>query len=313
MPSKSELQNLLRKMGGTPESGDSVDETIKKISEVYEPGGGGSGLPEGGSVGQILKKKSSAEGDAEWADESGDNVDYVTFTVIKSPYSCTADKTYQEVKAGLDNGKIYFALVKGDYFTTRTSPGPNVWNLEYINSNEIMFSRSIKDGEDSYQGVIKIDRKNVILRADGTAVTISSTDRYAMPKDNVKYLHLWCNNDDTYQDSPTGTFSIESDYGDISGLFEDADSSKATVKLHYGKLNYEPGASPDNTEIYELVSASTTNDSETPVITIAFQTISMRNGTPVLKTVTITDTADTWDSLENATVTYSEVSLGGSN
>ena len=41
MSSKYELQNLLRKMGGTPGSGDNTDETIKKITEVYEPGGGG--------------------------------------------------------------------------------------------------------------------------------------------------------------------------------------------------------------------------------------------------------------------------------
>lgn len=307
MPSKSELQNLLRKMGGTPESGDSVDETIKKISEVYEPGGGGSGLPEGGSVGQILKKKSSAEGDAEWADENGGNVDYVTFTVNKSPYSCTADKTYQEVKAGLNNGKIYFALVKGEYFANGTSYGrPNVWNLEWISGSDITFYRSIKNPNASDDNHITIEYQRVSLLADGTARAAITNDGYATPKDCVKYLKLLCNDDDTYQDAPTGTFSVESDYSDIYYLFEDVDSRKVTTKLHYGKLNYEPGASPDNTEVYELVSALTTNDGETPVITITFQTISMRNGTPVLKTVTVTDTAYAWDSLENATVTYSE-------
>lgn len=309
MPSKSELQNLLRKMGGTPESGDSVDETIKKISEVYEPGGGGgSGLPEGGSAGQIVKKKSSAEGDAEWADESGSNVDYVTFTVNRTPYSCTADKTYQEVKAGLNNGKIYFALVKGEYFANGTSNGrPNVWNLEWISGSDITFYRSIKNINARNDNYITIEYQRVSLLADGTSRAEITNDRYATPKDHVVYLKLLCNNDDTYQDTPTGTFSVESGYGDIYDLFEDVDSSDVTIKLHYGNLNYEAGASPDNTEVYDLVSALTTNDGETPVIAITFRTISMRNGAPVLKTVTVTDTAYTWDSLENATVTYSEI------
>lgn len=303
MPSKSELQNLLRKMGGTPESGDSVDETIKKISEVYEPGGGGSGLPEGGSTGQVVKKKSSAEGDAEWADES---VDYVTFTVNKTPFSCTADKTYQEVKAGLNNGRIYFALVKGEYFANGTSYGrPNVWNLEWISGSDITFYRSIKNPNASDDNHITIEYQRVSLLADGTARAAITNDRYATPKDCVKYLELLCDNSGEYQDSPTGTFSVYTDaYGDISDIYFDV-TGNVTIELCYGNISLEGGGRPANYEEYELVSASCTNG-ETEVITLTFRTISMRNGTPVLKTVTITDTAYSWDSLENATVTYSE-------
>ena len=286
-------------------SGGTQGQVLKKASNTaYETAWGDvHDLPSGGSSGQVLKKSSASDYAAEWA---GESVNYVTFTVNYSPYSCTADKTYQEVKAGLDNGEIYFALVKGDYFTRGTSPGPNVWNLAYVRSSDITFSRSIKNTNRGGNSSIAIENQSVFLRSDGTASTTVSYDFYARPKDHVKYLELLCDNSGEYQDSPTGTFSVHTDdYGDISDIYFDANGN-AVIELYYGNINLEGGGSPANYEEYELVSASCTNG-ETEVITLTFRTISMRSGTPVLKTVTVAEQSGSWDSLENATVTYSEV------
>lgn len=154
MPSKSELQNLLRKMGGTPESGDSVDETIKKISEVYEPGGGGgSGLPEGGSAGQIVKKKSSAEGDAEWADESGLKVSCTTVN-----NRITADKTYEDIAEALTNGINVIAVLDNQFYL-----------LYYINEQESNSNIQFAHYEQKkLSGYIKHIMSKLIFKLDGS-------------------------------------------------------------------------------------------------------------------------------------------------
>ena len=110
MSSKYELQNLLRKMGGTPGSGDNTDETIKKITEVYDPSGGGSGVPEGGTIGQILRKNSSEDGDADW-----DSDTYViTITYASSKF--TSDKKYLEIRQKISQGVP--VIVRSDYLQT---------------------------------------------------------------------------------------------------------------------------------------------------------------------------------------------------
>lgn len=60
----SELQKLLTKMGGTPQSGDNTDETVRKITAAYS---GGSGLPsyENADINKVLMLADSGETETE--------------------------------------------------------------------------------------------------------------------------------------------------------------------------------------------------------------------------------------------------------
>lgn len=103
---------------------------VKSISNTGEimletvAGGVGSGLPNGGTVGQVLAKKSDADGDAEWADMESEEVtaDNITqalgYTPRKAWYvnvtlgiQTTADKTAAEIWKAYQDGYSVFAMV----------------------------------------------------------------------------------------------------------------------------------------------------------------------------------------------------------
>lgn len=106
---------------------------VKSISDTGEivletmAGGVGSGLPNGGTVGQVLAKKSDVDGDAEWADMESEEVtaDNITqalgYTPRKAWYvnvtlgdPITADKTAAEIWKAYQDGYSVFAMVALD-------------------------------------------------------------------------------------------------------------------------------------------------------------------------------------------------------
>lgn len=109
---------------------------VKSISDTGEivletmAGGGGGGLPNGGTVGQVLAKKSDADGDAEWADMESEEVtaDNITqalgYTPRKAWYvnvtlgnPITADKTAAEIwKAYQDGYSVFTKIVADDLY-----------------------------------------------------------------------------------------------------------------------------------------------------------------------------------------------------
>lgn len=250
---------------------------------------------------------------------SSGGVNYVTFTVNKSPYSCTADKTYQEVKAGLDNGEIYFALINGDYFT---GTKPLVWNLDGYDTSSIHFSRrNITTGSSSYD--VSIAYEHVILLSNGTASTTTTYDHVAKPVDFRGYLRLSCNDDYYYQDNPSGTFKIEcsDDFYTMESVYLAIHSRfSEDVRLVYGQV--DNSSPPAKYEIYHLAEATYEEvDPEdqgygVPKYTLVFKVLSEKNGVPVLKKVIAVgvDTDEQWDGIgissNRVTVTYSEISLG---
>lgn len=250
---------------------------------------------------------------------SSGGVNYVTFTVNKNPYSCTADKTYQEVKAGLDNGEIWFALVKGDYFT---GTKPLVWNLDGYDTSLIRFSRrNITTGSSSYD--VSIAYEHVVLLSNGIASTTITYDPVAKPVDFRGYLRLSCNDDYYYQDNPSGTFKIEcsDDFYTMESVYLAIRSRfSEDVRLVYGQV--DNSSSPAKYEIYHLAEATYEEvDPEdqgygVPKYTLVFKVLSEKNGVPVLKKVTAVgvDTDEQWDGIgissNRVTVTYSEISLG---
>lgn len=102
-------------------------ESISNTGEIMletVAGGVGSGLPNGGTVGQVLAKKSDADGDAEWADMESEEVtaDNITqalgYTPRKAWYvnvtlgiQTTADKTAAEIWKAYQDGYSVFAMV----------------------------------------------------------------------------------------------------------------------------------------------------------------------------------------------------------
>lgn len=114
---------------------------VKSISDTGEivletmAGGVGIGLPNGGTVGQVLAKKSDADGDAEWADMESEEVtaDNITqalgYTPRKAWYvnvtlgnPITADKTAAEIWKAYQDGYSVFAKIVADDLYPFTLP-----------------------------------------------------------------------------------------------------------------------------------------------------------------------------------------------
>lgn len=114
---------------------------VKSISDTGEivletmAGGGGGGLPNGGTVGQVLAKKSNADGDTEWANIKSEKVtaDNITqalgYTPRKAWYvnvtlgnPITADKTAAEIWQAYQDGYSVFAKIVVDGLYPYTLP-----------------------------------------------------------------------------------------------------------------------------------------------------------------------------------------------
>lgn len=114
---------------------------VKSISDTGEivletmAGGVGSGLPNGGTVGQVLAKKSDADGDAEWANIESEKVtannitQALGYTPRKAWYvnvtpgnPITADKTAAEIWKAYQDGYSVFAKIVADGLYPYTLP-----------------------------------------------------------------------------------------------------------------------------------------------------------------------------------------------
>ena len=87
-----------------------IDVTIQGSGPRGAQGPAGPGVPAGGSAGQILKKKSAEDYDAEWADESGGG----GAEVFWAEYGTT---TYSEIGTALTAGKLVLCEYSGIYYT----------------------------------------------------------------------------------------------------------------------------------------------------------------------------------------------------
>lgn len=254
-------------------------------------------IPASGTTGQVLKKSSNSDYATEWGDESGGGSLCVTLTYSSGRY--TADKTFAEIYEAYQTGINIFA-----------KDGNKILELTNIDSasedaafREINLSSSTVSSSHYYIGNSSV-RKISDQMTKPTAMT----------------LELLNDGSGEYQDSPTGPFSVyASDVGDISNIISglanpnDTIQSVSRVQLSFGYPSQDVGSGETSSaEYYNCISGVCSYDDQsgTSVITLTFRTVSMRSGTPVVKTVTVSDEAGTWDSLENATVTYSEEPLG---
>ena len=195
------------------------------------------------------------------------------------------------------NAEIYNAHLNGSYvFLTN---GAAIFELQYVSQTEARFVQiDVTDLAAS---------KRVFNLINGSVRATNTTFQKTVPS---KILLV---NDGSYdyQDSPTGPFSVDqSDFGDIYDVLAavSGDFGQGAILLSFGSPYAESSATAV-AEYYNLVSVAY-EPSDPAVVTLTFRTISMRSGSPIIKTVTISDYVDMYDYWQSATVTYSEISLG---
>ena len=225
--------------------------------------------------------------------ESGGGSGFVvTFT---GSGNLTADKTYDEVLEAIENGTFAYAKF-----------GTSAYMLVEISTSYIQFARtSVPEyGEE-------VDTATIKWYSGNARASFSNTPfiRDVLP------LGLQIDDDSSYADPPSGSlsvYSMDSRYDGLSAVF-----AALTAGGNYGfgnnklvdafLLNGDPynGGRIDR---YEPVSANVENaGEENETITIVFQTIGIRNGSVLLKRITIS--GGPYDGLAGATVTYSETAL----
>lgn len=251
------------------------------------------GIPSGGTTGQVLKKSSGSDYATEWADESGGGGSLKVTITDRGGGIYAADKTFAEINTAYQNGSHVFAI-----------SGNDTYQLSYMASDAARFKRIAV----SSTVVTQIE---FYMSASGTIFRNYDRDYKTFP---IR-LELANNGSYEYQDSPTGPFSVYTGVGDIGEILiavaagNNNDDYLHGVNLVFGYDSWDTGSGETHyAEFYRCVSALGSYNSP-DIITLTFQTISMRSGAPVIKTVTISDESSTWDSLENATVTYSETAL----
>lgn len=243
------------------------------------------GIPASGTTGQVLKKSSNSDYATEWADESGGAL-HVTVTYSGGNY--VFDKT---------NAEIYNAHLNGSYvFLTN---GAAIFELQYVSQTEARFVQM--DVTDLAASKRVFNLINGSVRATNTTFQKTVPAKFQLVNDGSY----------DYQDSPTGPFSVAqsdiADMYDVPGAVS-GELGQGAILLSFGSPYTESSATAV-AEYYNLVSVAY-EPSDPAVVTLTFRTISMRSGSPITKTVTISDCVDKYDYMQSATVTYSESSLG---
>ena len=90
----------------TPEEQSTIDSLLAAMNEAVADG---VGVPAGGTAGQVLKKASDEDYDAEWADEEGGL--FVVELTGSGSYTRTSNKTPAQIKAAYDAGMTVIANI----------------------------------------------------------------------------------------------------------------------------------------------------------------------------------------------------------
>ena len=201
-----------------------------------------------------------------------------------------SDVTYAEAMTAYNNGGLLYA-VRNDA----------VYGLYRVEASRLLFARTYIANNSS----VGIDTLSF-----ASTGTIGIGNQNVQPTKMLTFA-LTSNGSDAYADPPTGTLGVEiSDIDDIGYAYHAAAGTSDDYVI-LGLRNGAPASTPpDPYEMYSIQSA--TWDEETGpeiVVTLTFRCLGFRNGVPVIKTITITDTPWTYDLFQNATVTYSETAL----
>ena len=200
-----------------------------------------------------------------------------------------SDVSYADAMTAYTNGALLYA-VRNDA----------VYGLYRVEASRLLFARTY-----IANNTVAID--TVSFTSTGA---IGLGNQIVHPPKMLTFS-LTSNGPDAYADPPTGTLGVEiSDIDDISYAYHAAAGTSDDYVI-LGLRNGAPGSTPpDPYEMYSIQSA--TWDEETgpeTVATLTFRCVGFRNGVPVIKTITVSDTPWTYDSFENAVVSYSETAL----
>lgn len=257
-----------------------IAEFINKVNSI-------TGVPSGGSSGQVLGKLSGTDFDIGWINSSGGSDSNIFPVEITLGSTSGFTPTFEEIKTVINNKTVIAFIKRGNavYLGHITSVGTNSINFQYQ-----VYINAVTG---NIQG--KIHTYDILINSSGTILEMQTISDLPLPLPYL--LKLYDNWSDAYSDTPSSNLSVVSDYSDITDYINISDVGK------YAKLVF--GNKSGYCEYYNLVSTEVTNDGDNEVGKLIFQTISTRTNTPMLKQVTIQSTLYTYDYLEDANVTYS--------
>ena len=269
-------------------------------------------LPSGGSAGQVLKKSSATDYAVEW-DDAGGALMIVTVSYNNGYH---VDKTFAEIKSAIEDGITVIAHYP------QTSNQSGTWGtwfmLKSYDSSNIRFNNISVSYYNTTESIIRVyitsGSSDTYCSYTSSTMVTSSVPSYTRGTPYIKVTY----------DSENDTYQVEGDGHDISEIIEADINGHGTAILRYQKkdlFNENYDTSDGDYEEYRLMRAYTTHtggsdsgeeDPEWPVFTgyLIFSCACIENGIIKLKTFSISEQLYNWDNYENATVSYSEASLG---
>lgn len=251
------------------------------------------GLPSGGSAGQVLKKKTATDYDAEWGDDEGGGQFIVNVQYLNYQYK--SDKTHKQIVDAIEAG--YAVSVRYD---------DTYYNLyAYVPS-----SKYVSFSQTRYLGSSLSLLANIFYMSGGDAV-----DTFGMQSNGVRQFaypqnpNPICN---VYYDDEQAryVFSYEGK-SDFSEVFANGAIEGVPV-LIWTKSIYDPyGEEPLDayTEMFVLTDAYTTNEDWNYTGHLVFSRI-VGGTVPKIERFEISQRFNAEDTFASATVTYSEEILG---
>ena len=265
-----------------------------------------AGVPSGGSIGQVLAKSSDDDYALTWATPSGgsDKVMAVTITYNSTYPYYSSNKTIDEIFTAIDNGYDVYLIYTGSY----SDAAHEIYQLYSRSTTDVYFIRIVVSGTSIIKYYFRIYKSN-------NATSINKNYDYAsIPSvENQYYIVI------KYDDSENKYFI--DDYLNLSYLaYLDLTSGFyrfGSIFAYYseeGNHLPETGGYENYADYYYLQKYWNTEeydegeDSYSSISHVIFSKIDNTNGTVKFKSFLIE--GGSWDNLTDATVTYSEVSLG---
>lgn len=272
----------------------------------------GQGVPTGGTAGQVLKKKTATDYDAEWADESDGGADAMVVTVTYNSQTSKneADKTFAEIYAAYQSGALVYAMY-GSY--------AYIYNLFSASSSAIEFYRMDVSYDHVQRYYIRISSNNSVSYSSyNMSKTTLPSPLHRNPILSVKY-------DDSETPAKYVIYAIDN-FEYMYELFSDDGYAPCTylvVTLQYidNQLNMWGQFSNAKIEEYKLTDAYTTYQEDPDGVYwddmgnaysffghLVFSKVDVADGQVKLKQFTVENNFQHY--MDTATVTYSETSLG---